>query len=602
MAQENEHRDGGPEPQDAAERAARAGHQPPDPRSAPYGGPPPQPPASPPPVAPPPPPAAPPPPAGPWPPGNAWPPPPPGAAPPPPPGPPPGPPDALRAVGAGVLNLSGLGLGYLALRQWLLAGVCVVATAGLAFAALPASPDGVPGALVVAWAAVALLAAADAARRALRRPLPGWPRPALALGLGLVLLAVPAGGAVAYESARDEAVEEMLLERLAKTDALAEKAAGRAGFAAGKKEYTKAVEGYAGLAADHPERRAAKKVPAKLEALYESVATPYREDDHCEAIEPLTYLHELPDSVGEKALGKLATWPDKPLADALYTCGMDLVGQGQAGTGGDHLTALFAEFPESKEAGQVGPALLTEVSERSGALPDDACDNTSRLRALDSLVEKLPGESVSGVSDKARSGVEKGTYSCGVEEFEDGKFSEAAKTFTDFADTYKGNKNRDRARKAAIAAEIAEERPAAGRKLPPAKTPGGARMELVVSNGGPGTVEILYTGPVTGRLTLKACAGCKAYDSVAAGKAGACKDKSKSYPKQRLSLPAGDYHFLYKRGSAANAVRSHSSGAKIQPGYTYTDCAYTVKGLGGLIPPPVDGVAWTPPPGSGRDR
>ncbi|MGW5393898.1 hypothetical protein [Streptomyces koyangensis] len=136
MAQENEHRDGGPEPQDAAERAARAGHQPPDPRSAPYGGPPPQPPASPPPVAPPPAPAAPPPPAGPWPPGNAWPP------PPPPPGPPPGPPDALRAVGAGVLNLSGLGLGYLALRQWLLAGVCVVATAGLAFAALPASPDG----------------------------------------------------------------------------------------------------------------------------------------------------------------------------------------------------------------------------------------------------------------------------------------------------------------------------------------------------------------------------------------------------------------------------------------------------------------------------
>ncbi|MCO6709553.1 hypothetical protein KQH19_22915, partial [Streptomyces sp. CHA3] len=61
MAQENEHRDGGPEPQDAAEREAQAGHRPPDPRSAPYG-----PPAPPPPVSPPPPPAAPPPPAGPW--------------------------------------------------------------------------------------------------------------------------------------------------------------------------------------------------------------------------------------------------------------------------------------------------------------------------------------------------------------------------------------------------------------------------------------------------------------------------------------------------------------------------------------------------------
>ncbi|MGW9482198.1 hypothetical protein ACWGSP_07430, partial [Streptomyces diastaticus] len=159
-----------------------------------------------------------------WPPGTAWPP--PGPVPPPPPGPPPGPPDVLRAVGAGVLNLSGLGLGHLALRQWPLAAVCVAATAGLAFTALPPGPEGVPGALVAAWAAVAVLATADAARRALRRPLPGWPRPALAPGLGLVLPAVPAGGAVAYERARDEAVEEMLLERLARTDALAERAAG----------------------------------------------------------------------------------------------------------------------------------------------------------------------------------------------------------------------------------------------------------------------------------------------------------------------------------------------------------------------------------------
>ncbi|MYQ70124.1 J domain-containing protein, partial [Streptomyces sp. SID4934] len=53
MAQENEHRDGGPEPQDAAEREARTGHRPPDPRSAPYGGPPPASPPPPPPVSPP---------------------------------------------------------------------------------------------------------------------------------------------------------------------------------------------------------------------------------------------------------------------------------------------------------------------------------------------------------------------------------------------------------------------------------------------------------------------------------------------------------------------------------------------------------------------
>ncbi|PVC74900.1 hypothetical protein DBP15_08565 [Streptomyces sp. CS065A] len=56
-------------------------------------------------------------------------------------GPPPG--AGLRAVGAGLLNPTGLGLGYALSGRWGRAVGCWVATGVLLFAALPADPDGV---------------------------------------------------------------------------------------------------------------------------------------------------------------------------------------------------------------------------------------------------------------------------------------------------------------------------------------------------------------------------------------------------------------------------------------------------------------------------
>lgn len=102
-------------------------------------------------------------------------------------------------------------------------------------------------------------------------------------------------------------------------------------------------------------------------------------------------------------------------------------------------------------------------------------------------------------------------------------------------------------------------------------------MELVISNDAPNAVEVLYTGPVTGTVKLRACGSCERY-SASSGSARACKDGGRSYPKARLRLPAGTYHFLYKHGSGATAaVDSYTSGSKIQPGYTYTSCTYVIE-------------------------
>ncbi len=488
--------------------------------------------------------------------------------------------DPVRAVAAGLLNLTGLGAGYLLLRRWVLAGVCLAATAALLVLALPAEPDGVPAGLLVAYGLLLLVAALDAARRAATTPLRN---PVVAMVLGIVLLAVPAGGVVAYGAARDDAVEEMLLGRLDDADALVAKAAARTSFAEGRADYTTALARYRELAHDHAGSKAAELVPDRLDAYYKAVAKPYTDKKDCEAIEPLTYLRTVPgEHMDRDVLGSLTTWPDKPLAASLYACGTGKLGAENAGPDGGELGRLLRTFPKSEQAGRVGGALRDAVAARDRSLGGtEPCTARDELRSIGRTADALPDDAGAGVAADVDTAVEKGVYACGVDEFKDKKFGEARKTLADFADTYKNSKHRARAEDIAIAAEIAGLRPAAGNHLPPAGSPGGARMTLVVSNDGPGPVEVLYTGPVTGSVKLAACGSCTMYASESAGRSKACKANRK-YPKATIRLPAGSYHFLHKHSADTTAaISDRAAGSEIRPGYSYTQCSYVVRG-GGL--------------------
>ncbi|MEU5035701.1 hypothetical protein AB0G48_16330 [Streptomyces rubiginosohelvolus] len=496
--------------------------------------------------------------------------------------PPPGVP--LRAAAAALLNLTGLGLGYALLGRWGRAAVCWAATAVLLWVALPADPDGVPAGVLVGYLLVLVLAAVDGGRIARRSAVGGAWRPGLAVGLGVVLLAVPAGGAVVYGSARDEAREQMLLERLESGDERVATASGQP-FEAAKSEYGKALAVYRALGEDHPGSRAAKLVPDRLKAYYDAVSTPYAKKRHCEAVAPLTYLRTLPDSVDKKVLGELAAWPDTPLAESLYACGVSRLGgpgsgsgSSGGGDGGVELGQLLRTFPDSASARRVAPAIDERIKDQVTALKGaEPCTATEVLRGLGATASRLPDDSVKKLSADADEGVVDGVYACGVDQFKDGKFGAARTTLTDFARTYKSDGRARQARNIATAAEIADDRPAAGKRLPPSKRPGGSRMELVISNDAPNTVEVLYTGPVTGTVTLRACAGCERY-SASEGPRRACKASGRNYPKARLQLPAGEYHFLYKHGTGATArVDSYSSGTRVQPGYTYTSCTYVIE-------------------------
>ncbi|MEV6245184.1 hypothetical protein AB0M38_03140 [Streptomyces sp. NPDC051742] len=489
-----------------------------------------------------------------------------------------------QAAMIGLLNLSCLGLGYVLLRNWVGAALCWIATAALLVMALPADVDGVPQGLLVGYGVFLLSVAADGARRGLRATLrigAGFRR--LALPLALVLLAVPAGGSLAYGSARDEAKQQALLEQLAAADALVKSAEGLP-FDKAEPTFRKALTAYQDLGTKHAGSRAGKLVPARLDTYYETLSAPYTEKKYCAAVPQLTHLRGLPDTVDKTLLGTRPAKTDEPLAHSLYECGAAALGVATSTPNArESFNKLLGDFPKSSHAARVAPAVEASIKTRSAALAGSAepCDTTAELHVISASLDGMPDPSLEDAGDQVAAAVQKGDFACGTDQFKDKDFKSALDTMTAYAKDYPTSPQAAHARSIAIAAEIAEEEADAGKKLPPADVPGGARMVMVVSNDGPGEVELLYTGPMTGKVTLKACGTCTKYKTpllVNSPKIKACTGPASKYPKATLLLPAGDYHFLQKRAAGiSSAGDTKSSKAKIEPGYSYTNCLYVTS-------------------------
>lgn len=516
-----------------------------------------------------------------------------GYPPPPPPAPPaaPKPPaDALRAVAVGLLNLSGLGLGYAFMRRWLGLAICLIATAALVVVALPAKPDGVSGGVLAGYLAFLVLAAARGAWRGLRTRLSWPPLAPVAVVVGLVLLAVPAGGVVLYDNARDNATQKMLLDRLAAADSKVTAAKGK-DFSSAQPAYKSALASYSDLKKHHSGSKAAKLVPARLQTFYSTVAAPFDQQQYCDAIPPLKYLRTVPDSFGKDGVGSLATWPDDKLATSLYECGVvDLQSTDQStSSGGDEndLGELLTTFPQSPQAAKVEPAVSSTIDKAAKAIGgSDPCAATQKVTGLGSFATTLSGKAHGSAaaalakdSSRAGSHVESGTYACGVHQYKSGDFDTALTTMNDFTGKYPHDKNNALAHKFAIAAEIAKEEAPAGKHVPTMAS--GGSIKLIVSNDSPDPVQILYTGKVTGSFTLKACGSCHAYSSEASAQGSACQASGKHYPEKTIYLPTGTIYFLHKPSGDSGAT-SHADSETLRSGSYYTDCAYTVSSYGGF--------------------
>jgi hypothetical protein len=495
--------------------------------------------------------------------------------------PPPAPADGGRAAGVALLNLSGLGLGYALTRRWWLMAACWVATAVLLLVALPADPDGVSTGALVAYVVLLALAAVHGAVVGLRTRLTWPPTAWLAVVLGIVLLAVPAGGVALYDGARDEATEQMLLDRLERADELV-RTAGKQSFATAEPDYRRALTAYRDLRSDHPGSRAADRVPDRLKSYYATVGSPYEEQDYCDAVEPLKYLRTVPRTMGEEELGTLATWPDDRLATSLYECGARSL-SGGAGEWTTHYGELLSTFPRSEQSAKVEPSVKTAVDKAVKAVGgDDPCAAVERLETLNTQVAGLPGEraglgeALGKDADRADRNAASGTYACGVDQYKDKSFADAVTTMNDFVKNNERHKNRARAKKIAIAAEVAQTVPAAGKRLPTTASGGG--ISVTVKNDSPDDITVLYTGPVTGSFTLKGCGSCTSYSlaSTVGLNFEPCSDSGKNYPQRTIRLPSGTTYFVHKSKSGLGKTPA-SDTAKLSSGYIYTECAYTTS-------------------------
>ena len=493
--------------------------------------------------------------------------------------------DRWRAATVGVLNLSGLGVGYALMRRWRAAAGCWIATGILLVIALPPDANGVPGALIVLYLLVLVLAAVHGAWRGLRTPLT-WPRrPPVAAALAAVLLVVPVGGAALYDHAHVDAVQQLLLGRLAGADQLVAGTAGEP-FADAESQDDAAMAVYRDLLEHDGSSRAGRLVPGRLDAFYQTVAAPYTRDDYCDAIAPLTYLRTLSGSFSSGTLGSLATWPDDRLATSLYQCGVAALGTGGNSTATTDLNELLSTFPASSQAGGIASAAAAVIGKAAAGIGGSkSCSVTDTLQTLDTQVSAISGgtaaedAALQKAGDEADADVESGTYACGVAQYRSGDFNDAETTMNDFTSTYPHDKNKALAQNYSIAAQIAEQEPAAGKVVPTLAS--GGDVQVTFLNDSPDPVDVLYTGPVTGTVHIGACGKCSTYGSTQEGQQDACSDSGIDYPQATIDLQPGTTYILQQDsdGSSANA---NASSQQYEAGNAYEGCLFETSIFGSL--------------------
>ncbi|MFD5321777.1 hypothetical protein [Streptomyces sp. NPDC127098] len=501
---------------------------------------------------------------------------------PPPPGRPPTvgmPRDGRVAFTAALLNLGGLGLGYLYLRRWLRALPSLTATAALLWAALPATAEGVPGAWPALFAGLALLTAVDGWRLG-RPPTLGGPRLAwVPASAGVLLLALPVAGAVSFADAQRRALESDLGERLAAADRLVAEAVVAADFADAEPGYRSALDEYLAVRAAHPDTDAAGEVPGRLDSLYERATAEGSGGDWCAALDPLWFFRALPGELDEAEARRLAGRAGEDLPEPLHGCGLGLAEEAGARSAAEPLAELLAEYPDSEYAG----ALPGELGELQAAATDavggaEPCQALTRLRSLNGLFGRLPGPEFSTLAEEGAATVPEGLYRCGTDHFTAGRFGEADGVLGELVEDHPDHRRAERAGDILIAARIAAHLPEAGAELPPEPgTAGGGSVTLELRNDSPYALEFLFTGPLTGSRTLDGCDGCEVYPDDP-GDAACSADLD--YPTVTVELPAGDYYFLHS--SPDEPTRELAESDQLDPDYVYTYCSYiTEDDLGG---------------------
>jgi tetratricopeptide (TPR) repeat protein len=474
------------------------------------------------------------------------------------------------AVAAVLLNLTGLGLGYLYLRRWLRAAACLVIVALMVVVAFANDAAGSPWLWRILAATWAVATAADAWGVARLFPRPAtradWLRP---VAFGFVAVLVIVGGHIGYAGAaratyaagleaqgRADCTEanrsfdvltgpyELTLSRdvpaaaqrrVECTDYLGAQQSEQAGALAG------AVAAYQAFRRDHAG----------------SLLEPFARDGSRRALQAWAvalrgtgdldgaiarYQELLRDLGSEPAAAQVredlaATHVERASAARTTMAGAAGAARVEAMRAAmDDLLLVGRELADTQTAAGVPQAVLDTFAEANSAVAEGRfCDG---LPVLDYAITLPDAAGVAAVAngDRARSLSE-----CGLANFTAGDYSGATDRFKALMADYPNDPGVPQARSAVITAEVGE---AAGVPLPlPAPIDAPASEQVVVYNAAGTDVRVLVAGPTAQEVTLPPCPGCPA--SYAAGTESCPGAAGK--PSSSIRLRPGTYYVLQDR-------------------------------------------------------
>lgn len=446
-------------------------------------------------------------------------------------------PDAPRT--AALLNLTGLGLGYVALGAWLRLAAALLVTAGLLVVVLPVTWQGTSPWWFVAYLTALAGLAADGWFTARRRVRSGRVAgaPAIAPVVAWPLLALVPAGIATYAIVQHELLERHLehvvSSAMADASAVADLGWGSAGETV-QASYAVLVD----VAGRYPRTRTAADVPDHLGDLYRSAQGP----TECESLETIRWFSSVTSVGPVQQIHQRAT---DELPDGILACAGAHLDGAEPAIAVPLLDELLADHAGSGSAERVVPELTAWRDENLYGLEGDPCAALGGTQKVASFFAAATGP-VAALGDGVADRLPDGMYRCGLAHFDAGDFASAEDVMERFAEAYPDLPERAYAERVRTAAIIARAYPEAGRERPSAAPADGPVGEFTIFSYSPWPATYYFTGPDTGSVELAACDACTFPDQRAA--AAECTDLSPDYPSATLVLPAGSYYFRQASG------------------------------------------------------
>ncbi|MGP3966951.1 tetratricopeptide repeat protein [Streptomyces sp. 6N223] len=337
--------------------------------------------------------------------------------------------------------------------------------------------------------------------------------------------------------------------RLDEADALAGQAAA-SGAWEGAGGYLEAFEAYFALRADHPGSEEAGQTAERVEGMYVTETAAFDNGRFCEAIDGLRPFTELAEHFDEPEARDIDERAERALPEAVYGCGSIRYEDGRfcQAAGEFREAARLPGAPDdlARQARTMVPRSRYECGRALG----DPCEATPHFEAAadsPAATDRLAGD--------AESALRGALFDCGERAYEDGAYEEARQALRRLVDDYPGDARAGEAQDLLIAIEIAEVAADGGAgELPdPSEAGTGAAgvATVEIENGSSETLEILYTGPETGRITIDECSGCA----------------------ETVTLDPGSYEVV-ARSRSDSAVVPYYGTWELSSGYLYSEYYY----------------------------